>query len=190
MRFHVEHSAAAERLIDDVAQPRVVWLIHRQHIIGDRSDRLRHPPGQAHERPALLTQREQRAFLQHPRRRFIGRGHPDAAYDREFRRDGRTDRPQLRDAGLRITKKRLAGEIEIHTLCHRAVPHCPLRHPTKMVRDSEAARLTLLVDPCRILNAIDDPGGALTPAACRAYGTTRSSSAPTPGPSCALPRSR
>jgi hypothetical protein len=29
----------------------------------------------------------------------------------------------LRDAGLRIAKKRVAGEIEIHKLCHRAVPH-------------------------------------------------------------------
>ena len=124
VRLHVEHGAAAERLVDDVAQPRVVRLVHRQHVVGECRDQFRHPPGQAGERPALLAQREQRAVLQHPRRRLVGRGDPDPAYDREFRRDGWTDRAQLRDAGLRITKKRLAGEIEIHMLCHRAVPHC------------------------------------------------------------------
>jgi hypothetical protein len=124
VRLHVEHGAAAKRLIDDVAQARVIRFVHGQHVVGDRSDHFRHPPGQPDQRPVLLAQREERALLQHPRRRLVGRGDPDAAYDREFRRDGRTDRAQLRNAGLRITKKCLAGEIEIHILCHRAVPHC------------------------------------------------------------------
>src|SRR6185436_15899157 len=65
-----------------------------------------------------------RAVLQHPCRRLIGRGDPDTADDRESRRDGRTDRTQFRDTSLWITKKRLAGEIEIHMPCHRAIPHC------------------------------------------------------------------
>ena len=149
---------------------------------------FRHPPGQPDQRPALLAQREQRAVLQHPRRRLVGRGDPDAAYDRESRRDGRTDRAQLRDAGLRITKKRLAGEIELHMPCHRAVPHCRFATRSRWCATVKPQGSPFLIAPAVIRSPIRR--ARLTPAACRGCGTTRSSSAPTPGPSCALPRSR
>ena len=38
-RLHVEHRAAAERLVDDAAQARVVRLVHGQHVVGERRER-------------------------------------------------------------------------------------------------------------------------------------------------------
>ncbi len=33
MRLHIEHGTAAERLVDDVAQPPVIGIVHRQHVL-------------------------------------------------------------------------------------------------------------------------------------------------------------
>ena len=46
-RLHVENRAAAERLVDDLAQARVIRLVHGQHVVGERADEGRHPPAQA-----------------------------------------------------------------------------------------------------------------------------------------------
>ncbi len=49
---------------------------------------------------------------------------------------------------LRITKKRLAGEIEIHMLCHRAVPHCRFATRSRWCAASQVQGL------CKLANLI------------------------------------
>jgi hypothetical protein len=55
----------------------------------------------------------------------------------------------LRDTGLRITKKRLAGEIEIHMLCHRAVPHYRFATWSRWC-GTERAQGSVETDTCRL----------------------------------------
>ena len=40
VRLHVEDRAAAEGLVDDLAQARVVRLVHGQHVVGERARRM------------------------------------------------------------------------------------------------------------------------------------------------------
>ena len=54
VRLHVEHGAAAKRLVHDVAQPLVIRLVHRQHAVGKRAHDARHPPLQSGDRAILL----------------------------------------------------------------------------------------------------------------------------------------
>jgi len=82
-RLHIEDCAAAEGLVDDSPQTRVVRLVHGQHIVGERTDECRHPPAQAGNAAALFSQAERRAVLQHAGGRLVRRRDPDLADDRE-----------------------------------------------------------------------------------------------------------
>ena len=112
-RLHVENRAAAEGLVDDLAQARVVGLVHGQHAVGERADEGRHPPAQPGNAAALLAQRERLAVLQDAGRRIVCGRDPDLADDREPGLDHRAQRPQSFDAGGGIAEKRLAGEIDL-----------------------------------------------------------------------------
>jgi hypothetical protein len=82
-RLHVEDGAAAEGLVDDSAQTRVVRLVHGQHTVGERTDECRHPPAQPGRAAALLSQCECLAVLENAGRRVVCRRNPDLADDRE-----------------------------------------------------------------------------------------------------------
>ena len=61
----------------------------------------------------LRSWREGPAVLQHAGRRLICCGDPHLADDRQSGRDDRCRCPQRRDAGGRIAKERLTGEINV-----------------------------------------------------------------------------
>jgi hypothetical protein len=42
--LHFEDGPAAEGLVDNIPQPSVIRLVHRQHIVGERAQGARHPP--------------------------------------------------------------------------------------------------------------------------------------------------
>ena len=83
VRLHVEHGAAAKRLVDDVAQPLVVRLVHRQHAVGQRAHDARHPPLQSRDIAIVLANGEGRGVLQHLIGKRLRRRRPDFADDRE-----------------------------------------------------------------------------------------------------------
>jgi len=64
MRLHVEHGAAAEGFVDDVAQPFVIGLVHRQHAVGERPHNARHPPLQSGDVAVLPADGERIGVLQ------------------------------------------------------------------------------------------------------------------------------
>ena len=101
-RLHLEHRPAPERLVDDAAQPRVVRLVGRQHVAGERADDARHPPACAGERPIVLAKGERIARLEHAARGVFGRGDPGLADDREAHLDDWTGRAEPFDRGAWI----------------------------------------------------------------------------------------
>jgi hypothetical protein len=53
---HRDDGARPKGLIHDAAQPRVLRLVHDQHVVGDGRNPLRHPPPQANDLSVLIAQ--------------------------------------------------------------------------------------------------------------------------------------
>jgi hypothetical protein len=111
MRLHFEHGAAAKRLVDDVAQPPVIGLVHRQHAVGQRANDARHPPLQSRDIAIVLANGEGGGVLQHLIGQRLRRGRPDFANDREPYFHHRTSGAKFCDRGCGIAKIVRAGEV-------------------------------------------------------------------------------
>ena len=121
MRLHVEHGAAAESFVDDVAQPFVIGLVHREHAVGERAYDARHPPLQPRDVAVLPADGEDIGILQDPiGKRLRGRG-PDLADDRKPHFHDWTHAAQILDRGGGVAKEVLAGEVclQRHVLFRR-----------------------------------------------------------------------
>jgi hypothetical protein len=111
MRLHVEHGAAAEGLVDDIAQSFMIGLVHRQHAVGKRAHDARHPPLQSRDVAVVLANGEGGGVLQHLIGERLGRGRPDLADDREAHFHHRARGAKFCDCGCRIAEVVRAGEI-------------------------------------------------------------------------------
>jgi hypothetical protein len=89
----------------------VVRLVHREHVVGERTQDTWHPPSKPGNRAAVLAQSEGLAVLQHVIGQLACSCDPDPADDRELDLDDRPGCPQPCDPGGRIAEKLLAGEI-------------------------------------------------------------------------------
>ncbi len=127
MRLHVEHRATAKRLVDDVAQPLVIGIVHRQHAVGQRTYDPRHPPLQSRDVAIVLANGEGGGVLQHLIGQRLRRGRPDLADDREAHFHHRTRGAKLCDRGGGIAKIVRAGEVCVR--CHERLPSLKAEHP-------------------------------------------------------------
>jgi len=140
MRLHAEHRSAAKGLIDNVAQPLVVGVVHRQHVVGKRANDIWHPPSQSRDGAVVLSNAERRAVLEHLIRQRLRRRGPDPADDREVHFHDRTRATEPLDGGRRIAKIVLTGEVrgnrhdQLLAEKHRG----PLRHFSSRARHADS----------------------------------------------------
>src|SRR5262249_46284577 len=109
--LHFKDGAAAKSFIDDAPQPCVVRFIHRQHVIGERSNDTWHPPSQPGKAAPFLAQGEGLTVFQHAAGRLICRRDP---YFADYWKPGLNNRsgpPEPFNASGRIAKVFLTGEI-------------------------------------------------------------------------------
>ena len=113
-RLHLEDGPTAEGFIDNIAQPPVIRLVHRQHIVGERAQDARHPPPEPGDAAVVPAQGEGLAVFQDAIGQILRRRRPDLSDDREPHLDHLPRRSQPLDLGGGIAKIVLTGKVCTH----------------------------------------------------------------------------
>jgi hypothetical protein len=113
-RLHVEDGATAEGLVDNIPQPPVIRLVHRQHVVGEGAQDARHPPSESGDDAIVAPQGERFAVLQDPIGQVLRCRRPHLSDNRELHLDHRACRSQLRDRGGGIAKIALTRKVCAH----------------------------------------------------------------------------
>src|SRR5665811_795652 len=167
---HVAHAPPLKRLIHQLAQAPVIGLVLEQHVVGEKLERRRQPPGHAgHTRlagmPRLLH--EQRVVLHHRRGGLVGRRDPDLADEGQLHGNDGPRLPQACEEGERVGLARRAIEIEA-------------QRRAQAIREF-AIHLASLLPRRRLCQPNQE--GCSAPAACLPRPHPRSSSCDSKGPS-------
>jgi hypothetical protein len=113
-RLHVEDCATAEGLVDNIPQPPMIRLVHRQHVVGERAQDAWHPPPEAGDDAIVSAQGKRFVVLQDPIGEILCCRRPYLTDNRELHLDHRACRSQLLDRGSGIAKIALTREVCAH----------------------------------------------------------------------------
>jgi hypothetical protein len=113
-RLHVADGTTTKGLVDNIPQPSVIRLVHRQHMIGEREQDPRHPPSETGDGAIVPADGEGFAVLQHPVGKILRGRRPNLADDREPHVNDRTRRTQFLDFRSGVAEIVLTGKVCAH----------------------------------------------------------------------------